>query len=82
MTDKTNFSNRFYRLIGALAACVPPGPRARCLPPALGQLRADTDIEMAIDLMLGAPVCRWLVTAEPVDAGTARRVVDTVWESL
>jgi hypothetical protein len=34
---------------------------------------------MASDLMLGASVYRWLVTAQPVDADTARRVVDTVW---
>ena len=49
---------------------------------AAGELRADIDVEMAIDLMLGASVYRWLVTAQPVDADTARRVVDTVWESM
>ena len=37
---------------------------------------------MAIDMMIGTPVYRWLATARPVDADTARRVVDTVWESL
>jgi hypothetical protein len=45
-------------------------------------LRADVDVEMAIDLMLGASVYRWLVTAQPVDADTARRVVDAVWQSM
>jgi AcrR family transcriptional regulator len=49
---------------------------------AAGELRADIDVEMAIDLMLGASVYRWLVTAQPVDADTARRVVDTVWEGM
>ena len=49
---------------------------------AAGELRADVDVEMAIDLMLGASVYRWLVTAQPVDADTARRVVDTVWEGM
>jgi AcrR family transcriptional regulator len=49
---------------------------------ATGQLRTDIDVEMAIDLMVGASVYRWLVTAQPVDADAARRVVDTVWESL
>jgi hypothetical protein len=37
---------------------------------------------MAIDLMVGAPVYRWLVTAQPVDPAAARRVVDAVWDSL
>jgi AcrR family transcriptional regulator len=49
---------------------------------AAGELRADIDVEMAIDLMVGASVYRWLVTAQPVDAGTARRFVDAVWDSL
>ena len=49
---------------------------------AAGELRADIDVEMAIDLMLGASVYRWLVTAQPVDADTARRVVDAVWQSM
>jgi AcrR family transcriptional regulator len=49
---------------------------------AAGELRADVDVEMAIDLMLGASVYRWLVTAQPVDADTARRVVDAVWQSM
>jgi len=49
---------------------------------AAGDLRADIDVEMAIDLMLGASVYRWLVTAQPVDADTARRVVDAVWQSM
>jgi len=49
---------------------------------AAGDLRADVDVEMAIDLMLGASVYRWLVTAQPVDADTARRVVDAVWQSM
>jgi Tetracyclin repressor-like, C-terminal domain len=49
---------------------------------AAGELRADTDVEMAIDLMVGAPVYRWLVTARPVDADAARRFVDAVWDSL
>jgi AcrR family transcriptional regulator len=47
-----------------------------------GQLRADTDVEMAIELMVGAAIYRWLVTAQPVDADTARRFVDAVWDSL
>jgi AcrR family transcriptional regulator len=49
---------------------------------AAGQLRADIDVEMAIDMMVGTSVYRWLATAQPVDADAARRVVDTVWESL
>jgi AcrR family transcriptional regulator len=49
---------------------------------AAGELRADIDVEMAIDLMVGASVYRWLVTAQPVDADTARRFVDAVWDSL
>jgi Tetracyclin repressor-like, C-terminal domain len=40
---------------------------------AAGQLRADTDVEMTIDLMVGAAVYRWLVTAQPVGADAARR---------
>lgn len=32
-----------------------------------GQLRADIDVEMAIDMMVGAAVYRWLATAQPVD---------------
>jgi len=47
-----------------------------------GELRADIDVEMAIDLMVGAAVYRWLVTAQPVDADTSRRFVDAVCESL
>jgi AcrR family transcriptional regulator len=49
---------------------------------AAGELRADIDVEMAIDLMVGASVYRWLVTAQPVDADTARRFVDAVLGSL
>jgi AcrR family transcriptional regulator len=49
---------------------------------AAGELRADTDVEMAMDLMLGAAVYRWLTTAQPVDAHTTRRFVDAVWDSL
>ena len=49
---------------------------------AAGDLRADIDVEMAIDMMVGASVYRWLVTAQPVDMDAARRVVDMVWESL
>jgi AcrR family transcriptional regulator len=47
-----------------------------------GQLRSDIDVEMAIDMMVGAAVYRWLARAQPVDADTGRRIVDTVWESL
>ena len=49
---------------------------------AAGQLRADIDVEMAIDMMIGTSVYHWLATAQPVDADAARRVVDAVWESL
>lgn len=49
---------------------------------AAGELRADIDVEMAIDMMVGTAIYRWLVTAEPVDADTGRRIVDTVWDSL
>jgi AcrR family transcriptional regulator len=49
---------------------------------AAGQLRADIDVEMAIDMMIGTSVYHWLATAQPVDADAARRVVDMVWESL
>jgi len=33
-------------------------------------------------MMIGPLVYRWLVTAQPVDADAAHRVVDMVWESL
>jgi AcrR family transcriptional regulator len=49
---------------------------------AAGELRADTDAEMAIDLMVGAAVYRWLVTGQPVDADSGRRFVDAVLEPL
>jgi AcrR family transcriptional regulator len=49
---------------------------------AAGELRADIDVEMAIDLMVGASVYRWLVTAQPVDTDTSRRFVDAVCEAL
>ena len=49
---------------------------------AAGELRADIDVELAIDMMVGPLVYRWLVTAQPVDADIARRVVDMVWQSL
>jgi AcrR family transcriptional regulator len=49
---------------------------------ASGELRADIDVEMAIDMMVGALIYRWLVTAQPVDADTVRRVVDAVWAGM
>ena len=49
---------------------------------AAGMLREDSDVDMAIDLMMGAAVYRWLVTAQPVDADVGRRIVDTVWASM
>jgi AcrR family transcriptional regulator len=49
---------------------------------AAGELRADIDVEMAIDMMVGPAIYRWLVTAQPVDADTGRRIVDAVWDSL
>jgi AcrR family transcriptional regulator len=49
---------------------------------AAGELRADVDADMAIDLMVGAAVYRWLVTGQPVDADSSRRYVDAVLDSL
>jgi len=45
-----------------------------------GELRADVDIELLLDLVLGAPTYRWLTTGRPVDARSARSVVEAVWE--
>jgi AcrR family transcriptional regulator len=47
-----------------------------------GQLRSDVDVEMAIDMMVGAAVYRWLATAESVDLDGARSVVDAIWLSM
>jgi AcrR family transcriptional regulator len=47
-----------------------------------GQVRGDIDPEMTIDLMMGAALYHWLARAQPVDADTGRRIVDTVWDSL
>ncbi len=47
-----------------------------------GSLRPDIDLDLAIDLMVGAATYRWLVTGQPVDAAGAQRIVDAVWQSL
>ena len=44
-----------------------------------GQLRADIDPDLILDLMLGAPTYRWVTTGHPIDKMAARRVVETVW---
>jgi hypothetical protein len=49
---------------------------------AAGELRAGTDVDMAIDLMVGAAIYRWLVTGQPVDADSGRRFVDAVLDPL
>jgi hypothetical protein len=49
---------------------------------AAGMLREDTDPNLAIDMMMGAALYRWLVTAQPVDAAAGRRIVDAVWASM
>ncbi|MGF7239042.1 MAG: TetR-like C-terminal domain-containing protein, partial [Frankia sp.] len=37
-----------------------------------GELPGDLDLDLTLDLMLGAPTYRWLTTGRPVDRATAR----------
>jgi AcrR family transcriptional regulator len=46
-----------------------------------GILRDDLDTELLLDLMLGAPAYRWLITGKPVDAATTRTAVDLIWQA-
>ncbi|WP_158230523.1 TetR-like C-terminal domain-containing protein [Pseudofrankia asymbiotica] len=45
-----------------------------------GELNPDVDIDLMLDLVLGAPTYRWLTTGRPVDSHSARAVVEAVWE--
>jgi AcrR family transcriptional regulator len=42
------------------------------------QIRADVDLDLLIDLIMGAATYRWLVTGTPVTPQSARRIVDAV----
>jgi hypothetical protein len=41
-------------------------------------IRADIDLALLIDLIMGAATYRWLVTGAPVTPQSARRIVDAV----
>jgi AcrR family transcriptional regulator len=45
---------------------------------ARGQLPADTDVELVLDMVGAVPFYRELVSGEPMDEADARRVVDVV----
>jgi hypothetical protein len=49
---------------------------------ARGELRADTELELALDLLNGPLFHRFLITGGPVDEAMARGVVDTVLRGL
>jgi AcrR family transcriptional regulator len=42
------------------------------------QIRPDLDLDLLIDLVLGAALYRWLTTGQPVNRQTARHITDTV----
>jgi AcrR family transcriptional regulator len=44
-----------------------------------GILRDDLDLDLVLDLVLGAPTHRWLTTGKPVGAATIRAAIDLVW---
>ncbi len=48
---------------------------------AAGELPRDLDLDLTLDLMLGAPTYRWLTTGRPVDQKAARAIVDAVWRT-
>jgi len=45
-----------------------------------GQIRPDLDLDLLIDLVLGAALYRWLVTGQPVSRQAARQITDAVLE--
>jgi AcrR family transcriptional regulator len=47
-----------------------------------GQLRADTDAELMLDLLLGPGLYRWLITGRPVSRAMTAGVVDAVWNGF
>jgi AcrR family transcriptional regulator len=46
----------------------------------LGILRDDVDLDLLLDVVLGAPAYRWLTTGKPVGAATIRTAIDLVWQ--
>lgn len=47
-----------------------------------GLIADGHDLDVALDLMLGAPTYRWLTTGRPVEAETTDAAVTTVWNGL
>lgn len=47
---------------------------------AAGRLRADTDPELMLDLLLGPLVYRWLTTGEALSRAGIDQVVDSAWK--
>lgn len=47
-----------------------------------GLLRADTDVEMMLDLTLGSLVFRWLTTGKVPPPSAMERTVDVVWDAF
>jgi AcrR family transcriptional regulator len=45
-----------------------------------GQARPDLDLDLLIDLILGAGTYRWLVTGQPISRESARRITDSILE--
>ena len=45
-----------------------------------GQARPDLDLDLLIDLILGAGTYRWLVTGQPISHEAAGRITDSVLE--
>ena len=47
---------------------------------AQGILRDDLDLDLLLDLVLGAPAYRWMTTGQPVPAAATRAAIDLVWQ--
>ncbi len=45
-----------------------------------GQIRADLDPGLLVDLLLGTATYRWLVTGKPVSRQAARHIADSVFD--
>lgn len=45
-----------------------------------GDLRGDLDLEVLLDLILGAASYQWFTNGQPVDTASTRRIVTTVWQ--
>jgi AcrR family transcriptional regulator len=45
-----------------------------------GILRDDLDLDLLLDLVLGAPAYRWMTTGQPGAAATTRAAIDLVWQ--